>query len=190
MKEKIYHLATLLMHQNGSTTTLEVKNALYTLGIANGIKQIEVSNFMSQLIDEKSDWQRELEPTLNLYNIYSLKVNDAVVTPLVSSTTDLVQAAKDAVEADKEIKGVNDLQAVAQSNSNTLVVGKLGVHSSAFLSKLDPKVMVAYSKGKEPYLTATKDKFEARKLFKKITGEKHNEVRMITLKSFLKKQKV
>ena len=66
-------------------------------------------------------------------------------------------------------------------------IGKLGDLSNTFLKSLQPNLYVAYSKNIQPVLFKTTDRFEARKLFKAATKEKHDNVRMIQVGHWVKK---
>lgn len=124
----------------------------------------------------------------------------AVSTPVVpanyvavgSYNTDvLVQAAIQAVEKDK----LSDLKIVQLNDEGDLQVGKAGTFATSFLQTLDPTLYLAFEKDKmvEAILFSTKDKFDARKLYKsyieinKLPKVKHDDIRMIQLGTFLKK---
>lgn len=99
MKQLVLNMAQILMLRNGSTTTLEVKNALYDVFLGQGnpnrphapvdstfqLSQNEVSGYMNELYTE-NNWDRVMQSSPVSHYSYSDPALTAV-TPATSSAT-------------------------------------------------------------------------------------------------------
>ncbi|MEO6305753.1 MAG: hypothetical protein ABIP51_21560 [Bacteroidia bacterium] len=183
-KSMIYQMTLILLVADNSTTNLDIKNALHNVFPGIGLTQLEVSTYMAELSKEKTDWKVKNNGRYNEY------IFDQTASPVhVDITKVSVVPATVAIPApgNSTTDPTNLMAIVKKPNGKTVSLGKIGAHSTDFLKKINGNVKVAFAVGFEPCLINTVDKYEARKLFKTITGAKHNSVRTITIKTYLKR---
>ena len=183
-KEMIFLMATLLLIGGTETSNKEIKDELHTLYPGIELTQNEVSDFMTSLFNE-GKFVRENKTTGGQYFKYSSVAVDSTITD-TSVTSVPVKAANAA-----PITIVPTMVAIAQTGLTSAVLGPIGSHPVDFLKKLDDNLYIAFTKGQTDYsLTNVTDKYDARKLFKETAKAKHNDIRTITLKTYLKRAKV
>ena len=183
-QEMVFAMATLLLIGGIDTSNKEIKDELHTLYPGIELAQTEVSTIMSDFFNE-GKFSRENKSTGGQYFKYMqptvvASVPDASVTPAPDNSTAAVP-----------VTILPTMIAIAQTGGASAVLGPIGQHPVDFLKKLDDNLYIAFTKGKTDYsLTNVTDKYDARRLFK-VTGKaKHNDVRTITLKTYLKRAKV
>jgi hypothetical protein len=125
--------------------------------------------------------ERENKSTNGEYYVYSIVKNDS-------------DEEEDTVTSNTSSDATNDsskpltISAIVKTGPNSAVVGDITNYTKDFLESLDENLKICFTRGKNNFkLTNTMDKFEARKLFKTGTGEKHNDVRIISIKTYLKR---
>ena len=191
-KSMIYQMVLILLVADNMTTNLDIKNALHNVFPGIALLQSEVSLLMMELTNEKTDWTRKNNGQHYEYyfnqttsTAHSDLKSNVVVVPDVSVLPDIVV---DVAIKPTKVDHTNIMALVKQSDGKTVSLGKIGSHSADFLKKLDPHVKVAFAANMDPCLTNTTDKYDARKLFKQITGAKHNSVRTVSIKTYLKRK--
>ena len=195
MKQIIRHTAMALILANGETTNLHIKNTIHSFMEECKLTQAEVSSIMNELFQQGLFLRTE--HSSGRYFVYTIAPVTAVDTSgsltQTKATPDLSSNFVTAVNADKDaeknkMKGMIKTAVSVDLKTNQGVIGNLKTQTRSFLENLDGNLIVAYSANSHvsPILTNVKDKYVARKAFKQITKEKHNNVRMCTLKTWLK----
>ena len=188
-KSLIYQMATLLLIGHSQTTNKDIKDRLHDVFPGINLTQAMVSNAMNELFIEKDEWLRDNTTSAGGWWVYTLKAQPAADSLYFDEVKD--DCSTFSVNKSSQSSDISNLKAIATTGSGKSVsLGKIGLHPEAFLKSLDPKVKVAFAKGFEPHLLNTTNKMEARKLYKAVTGAKHNDVRMISVKTYLKRNNV
>ena len=184
------HMSLLLIAANDSITTLDIKNAIFNVFDTYDLelKQAEVSKAMDNVFHSNPDLlERENKSTNGNFFIYSLKEK---TLPVVKDDTAIVSDTA-SVKITKVSSTPDNLYATASTGKDSAVVGKLINYPNDFLKRLDGHLMISFSKGDNNYfLTNTTDRFAARQLFKKVTSARHNDVRTISVQTYLKRNKL
>lgn len=190
-KEMVFLMATLLLIGGTETSNKEIKDELHTLYSGIELGQQEVSDIMTNLFNE-GKFVRENKSTSGQYFKYSNVAVDFTTVAIDSTILDaIVTPTKDKVVNAAPITITPTMIAIASTGAKTAVLGPIGAHPVDFLKRLDDNLYIAFTKGKGDYiLTDATDKYIARDLFKDKTNAKHNDVRTITLKTYLKRANV
>lgn len=185
-KEFIYSIANSLILANGKTTNLDIKNLAHSVWPGCGISQHDVSQTMNDLFNEKNIWERDNTSTGGKYFEYTLRAS--------TSGVDYVAAAQQAVK-DYQAKYAANAPVASAPTATTNIKLVANVHGSvaalgATLKTYDPKLYIAYSRKHAAILTNTTDRYVARNIFKQQTGEKHNDVCMMQISTYLRTHKL
>jgi hypothetical protein len=183
----VYQMALILLSAIGKTTNKEIKDAVHNVLPGVFLTQKQVSDIMNELTNEKTDWTRDNTTTSGGWWEYTPAVNVSPATQTTPQPASLTAPATSTTTAVPSV--VANLVAANKDSAGKVVsLGKIGLHPVPFLKKLDPQVKVAFAAGFEPLLTNTVDKYEARRIYKLLVPDAlFNDVRMISVKTFLKR---
>lgn len=192
----IFMMAQLLLAEANSTTTnKEIKDALHLIFPGIELRQKEVSECMNFIYKTApGTLHRELHPS-GEYFVYSIeeemqKQNEKIREQLFADMD--LSFDSDPLGFSNEIKSPSyasgsDVSTNNLGNSTAIeIIGNVNDLKDKIHS-FDLTLRVAYSQGKSDFhLINTTDRYEARRLFKQVAPTKHNDIRNLSLKNFIK----